>query len=131
MNPDLSAAIANVLNGLMTVAKSGVNFTQAQLPDVIQQFLILKGIENGVGLFGCLIALGAAAVVGSKAYASFKKGRQWHRDGPAVIGILCIIISVVMTAGIFLALTHILEIIFAPKAYLVGYIADLVRHPSR
>jgi hypothetical protein len=46
MNDQLQQALLAILNATTSTVASGVNFLQAQLPDVIQQLLIWHAVES-------------------------------------------------------------------------------------
>lgn len=122
MNDDLQKALAEILNKTTQGVEAGVGFLQRELPDVIQQLLIWHGVRSGV-IFGVLV-LGLIISIWL-----LVKGVMWSNDndwdaGP--LGVLPLIPAGMCLAGA-LANLEWLQILLAPKIFLIEYAASLVK----
>ena len=123
MSEQLQTALAEMLGKANAGIDAGASFLQAQLPDVIQQLLMWKAVASGLS---CLlsVALFIAIIYGycrlvrwdmatqkyDKGFASFMAG------GAVLIGLII---------ASFLFSIAWLQILIAPKIYLIEYAASL------
>lgn len=130
MNDDLQKALAEILKKTTQGVEAGVGFLQRELPDVVQQILIWHGVNSAI-----FFVLGLAIL----AYCPWKSKKLWDKgtevenankhacvDG-YIYGVLtCWFLSAVGLVIVFTNLTW-LQILIAPKLYLIEYAASLVK----
>lgn len=129
-NP-LEDALITVIKKTTDAVGAGVDFLAGQIPDVIQQLLMWHAVRSGVLFTFCVVLAIALAVVGErmrKAYiASGKESRHGYSDDGYMFG--CIFAwcgTSAAIAGMFCNLEW-LQILIAPKVYLIEYAASLIK----
>ena len=122
MNDELQKALAEILNKVTKGAETGVGFLQRELPEVIQQLLMWHAVRSAIF---CVAFLAAAVLF---VYAT---KRLWiHLVKEDCGGEPFAIFPAFVSAGfIFAAMceTAWLQILIAPKLYLIEYTAALVK----
>lgn len=122
MNDDLQKALAEILNKTTQGVEAGVGFLQRELPDVVQQLLVWHAVRSAVFcLFAFLIAglLGYAAKRLWNWLSEEDDGSQIFAAFPAAFSLLFVFIA--------LHQSDWLQILLAPKLYLIEYAASLVK----
>lgn len=122
MNEQLQLALASILNSSMDAVQAGVSFLQAELPDVMRQLLLWKMVISMIFFTLCIVCLVAciwAAIrivrfgleegCGAEAFAMF--------PAAAAMGLVWGSVSNL----------EWLQILIAPKIYLIEYAARLVK----
>jgi hypothetical protein len=122
MNDELQKALATILNKTTKGVEAGVDFLQRELPDVIQQLLIWHGVKSGI-TFTAAIVLFAICIHWTVRGWKWSVKTEWEA-GP--IGLVAALPA--MFLG-FAALESIewLQILLAPKLYLIEYAASLAK----
>jgi len=131
MNDDLQKALAEILNKTTQGVEAGVGFLQRELPDVVQQLLIWHGIRSAFYFLIAVVVSGALAKIAftlwdaGKAYTTknlWDEGKGWRFFGAAVSGVFALLTG-------FIAINTLawLQILLAPKLYLIEYAASLVK----
>lgn len=122
MNDDLQEALAEILNKTTQGVEAGVGFLQRELPEVIQQLLVWHMVKSAVT---CLFFLTATCAL------AYGTARMWkwclsEDDGSQV---LCVFpgLAVLVSGYLTLASNSWLQILIAPKLYLIEYAASLVK----
>ena len=123
MNEQLQQALLMILNQTVDAVKAGTTFLMAQLPDVIQQLLIWKAVESGIW-FGLGVLTTGLAV-----YGWVKVRKFWLGDSIDMCAMLVITSLILSTAGLCTLFHNLtwLQILVAPKIYLIEYAASLVK----
>lgn len=134
MNDQLQQALATILSKTLDATQAGVSLLQAELPDVIQQLLIWKAVSSGLAFVGA-VAIGTGTAWGliklwgaaEKKEAGEKNAwyRGEHRFFAAMVTLFAGGVGMVCTAAL-LNLTW-LQILMAPKLYLIEYAAGLMK----
>lgn len=126
MNEQLQNALALILGKTVTAAQAGAEFLMAELPDVIHQLLIWKAIMSGLQ---SLLAITLTVVGVYGYYRLFKwdmKNSSYGEKGfPSFLGGIAGV--AVLTAAGFLFSMDWLQILIAPKIYLIEYAASLTK----
>ena len=120
MNEELQKALLSILNSTINAATAAKEFLIAETPEVVRQLLMWKAAEAAVISFALLI--GVALVV-----VPWWKNRKWclHELGPLnFFPGFAVFILLFFALGNFLIM---LQIIIAPKIYLLEYAASLVK----
>lgn len=134
MNEQLQTALAELIGAATTVGRGSVDFLRAELPDVIRQLLVWKAVSSALGLVLVL----AMAIV---AFFLFRRGfrvletipvkRESYESDPRFWTRLWLIVGSVV-CGFTLAVGVLssfewLQILIAPKLYLIEYAARLAK----
>ncbi len=132
MNEQLKQALAAVMNKTMAGVEAGASFLQAELPEVIQQLLWWKLAQ---GIFIALMAGAFAFAYYRFVMAIFKAAREtFLKDSYGEQEVLAIVGFIVGGVLCFFALfifaksaLTVLQILIAPKVYLIEYAASLAK----
>jgi len=115
-------AIAAILTRGMEVATQTGVWLQEQTPDVIQQLLLVKGIES------CFLTVVYAIGAG---YGIYKIKSECFReldvDPKALLGTILVSLIAVMSVLATSKASVALKIFLAPKLYLLEYAASLLK----
>ena len=130
MNDELQKALATILAKTTNALEAGVTFLQAELPEVIRQLLAWHAVKSGITFAVCVILFAACATVAVKC---FKAGRAklTDDDGDDGFGEFVVFLfgSLSSCAAGSSALNNLdwLQILIAPKLYLIEYAARLAK----
>lgn len=119
MNEQAQQALANLLSIAVDGLNGAVEFSKAQLPEVVEQLLMWHMVESLIWFIGSTILL----IVSVGTFVGMYKGRIEESDG-------LIMLSLCATPVGFLGMAFNLEwlkIMIAPKLYLLEYAAQLVK----
>lgn len=122
MNDQLQTALADIIGKTTNAISTGVSFLQAELPDVIHQLLMWKAVQSGV-FFAALLLLFALGV-----WSASKVFRHGQKEGYGAEAFA--MFPGAFAAGCLIAVFHNLawlQIIIAPKVYLIEYAASLAK----
>lgn len=115
-------ALEQLLNVAVSGVQGAVNFSKAQIPDVIHQMLVWNAVTSLNIQVVCLIALTVTLIL------IYKFIKYYDFDGEAVVfGILIGSIPVVPVLIIFFHNSDWLQIWLAPKYYILQQAASLVK----
>lgn len=119
VNP-LEQALATILQKTVNAVEAGVNFLSGQLPDVIQQLLMWHAVKSGI-FFTILLIISLAF-----AYITRKLLVKDDWDDYFLIQLVTGVLGAVF---FFFAMHHLewLQILVAPKLYLIEYAAELYK----
>ena len=122
MNEELQKALAALLAKTTSAAEAGASFLQAELPEVIQQLLMWKAVESGVHFLLAAIATGLL-VWGAKRFW------QWCRAEDSYMESLVMLPAIAASVFAVIAMSSLdwLQILIAPKVYLIEYAASLAK----
>ena len=140
--------LAQLLQRALDGVDAAVEFSQAQIPDVVEQLLMWKMVESiAWGIVGiAIIGVGAkmwsgSARLAAKAYKAKSDGEDWVwltpevKMSPSMSYDFCVspapkIVAVFVAAvGLMISSSFMgaLKIAIAPKLYLLDYAAQLMR----
>lgn len=125
VNP-LEQALVEILQKTVNALEAGVDFLSAQIPDVIPQLLMWHALKSGI-VFGLgVIGMIFAVVLFNKALVAFKKAKTYDNEGPGFGMFLSVIGGIIC---FLIAYNHLdwLQILVAPKLYLIEYAAELYK----
>lgn len=125
---NLENALAELVSKALEGIDKSVGFMETQLPEVIEQAMLWYAVKNGAyALFGLLLLL-APGVFIYKFYSFQKKKKTLDSgDFDAVCAAALIIWALLsIPGGLFLNLEW-LQILIAPKLWLIEYAAGLVK----
>jgi hypothetical protein len=113
----LEQTLVDTINASKAGIEKGIDFAQAQIPDVVQQLLVWKLTAALVMTAVCiLVIIGCLLAI-----------KKWFEQSEgAIIVPTCIIIPFAFLIGLYSALDAI-KIYLAPKLYLLEYVADILR----
>lgn len=138
MNEQLQTALLTILNSTINAAGAAKEFLLAEVPEVIRQLLVWKAIESGLRMAVWLAVAGAMLYVSRRLW---KYAKNWQapagirlelantedRDYAYIASGFLGIFSGLTTIISLLYNTAWLQIIVAPKLYLIEYAASLVK----
>jgi len=132
MEEQLQQALASILNKTVTGVEAGVAFLSAEVPEVIQQLLYWKLAQAAL-----VMVLAAAFLITfyrkGKVIMAAEKGSFWQESyggatGPAVMfWMVGTVLGAFSTVGFIASAFRVLQILVAPKIYLIEYAASLVK----
>lgn len=127
--PKVDTILANMFEHAASAVQDGAIWLQGQIPDVIKQFLKWKATEDIVYIvLGLMVGLGAYIIsrICWKMHKTAVENSHYY-DGSWMIGvILPAIIGTILTLLIVCHnLLDLLEILIAPKVYLLEYAANV------
>lgn len=120
MNEQLQAALATLLGKTIDGIDSSVAFVQSELPDVIQQLLTWYMVVNAIY---AIIAIAIPFIYYKLARAAYIKMNEDIEAG-VIISMVGIIPAI---ASLILINVEWLQIIIAPKIWLIEYAASLAK----
>lgn len=131
MNEQLQKALAEIIRQTMNGLDAAVSFLSSELPDVIHQLLIWYAVKNGVYFLVGLVVLIVWLVVLVKSfkYAMKAVGNGGYAEDAFVAWFLLSLVGsipFIASCDYLLNLTW-LQIILAPKIWLIEYAAKLVK----
>lgn len=155
MNEELQQALAELITKSTAVAGDALAFTQDQLPDVVQQLLVWRGVYSLVMFVAGALLLVAASLCAkaamrkraeaiAQAEEAYRNGEAWTRmfnglsttstryDSIMVFGgaptmVMASVSAAMAIAGMTMVNLEWLQIWLAPKVYLIEYAANLVK----
>lgn len=118
----LNAALVAVLNKAISAAEKGGEFLAEQIPDVVNQLLMWHMMKGIVMLLGSLLVFGLFVYFSVKLWRYLKTP---YAEVDAIMAILPLGLLWIPIVALF-NLTW-LQILIAPKVYLIEYAASLVK----
>ncbi len=114
MKDQTEQVLATLLERAVQGIEEAVAFSQAQIPDVVEQLLVWEMVHSAI-----LMCIGIVILVFSS--AAFFRSSEY--DGGMKIASISL-----MALGFFMAISSLdwLQILIAPKLYLLEYAAKLV-----
>lgn len=142
MNEQLQQALAAILNKTMTGVDAGISFLSAEIPDVIHQLLMWKMIESMLFfVIGIIVICLTVIFIRSQYRRVVEKTDSYGSscyvptmifDNRGDVSPGCIIFAIIamagmLTGGILISGLSWLQILIAPKIYLIEYAASLAK----
>ncbi|AVH85315.1 hypothetical protein RsoM2USA_387 [Ralstonia phage RsoM2USA] len=131
----LSEALTHIIDATVKAGTAGINFLSEQIPDVIHQLLVWKAIQSFLPFMLGIVAMIAGSYAMYYIIKMYRKNvAAYEQRRPHGLGydafvewILGLCAAGVVVMGFFGAATHMtwLQIIVAPKIYLIEYAAHL------
>jgi hypothetical protein len=132
--PVLTQALANLINKTVEAAQAGGQFLVEQVPDVIRQLLLYKAVESGLlcafGLTMLVTGITGILFTRNKFLSKVKGWTDRYGDGYSDWACLINVVSVcLILAGAIVTFINWdwLEILLAPKLYLIEYATSLLQ----
>lgn len=128
---NLQEALVTILEKATAATEAGVAFLSAEIPEVIRELLLWKMMQHGVlGTVGLVVCL-ATLLFSRRAVFVTKPEWLFEQDGnPTLWGLPMFFANIGAFFCIFPAfkqLLTMLQIIVAPRVYLIEYAANLVQ----
>ncbi len=125
MNENLQNALTEILNKATSGIDTSVEFMQAELPDVITQLLTWYAVYNGALT---LLALLIIAVIAMGWVKLIKINNQSEYGVDVEDFVIAVMVSTILfVVAIVLFNLEWLQILIAPKIWLIEYAATLVK----
>lgn len=124
----MSEQTNKIISDLLLKASNGIDsavaFSQAQMPDVIEQLMRWKMASYGLRVFTCILLLALMCFF-------IRKSWQWHegceKETAGFAGlILSGAITLISLLALFANVGNAIQLWFAPKVWLIEYAADLI-----
>ena len=128
MNAETDKQIAEILKkGLEAAEKSG-NFVIEQAPDLVKQLITYKTIETSICV---LIEITLMYLIFRYFKYLYKKNNEdsdFISDNEFHIGgmLISLVVAIFMFIAFITDISNLIQLIFAPKIYLLEYIAQLL-----
>ena len=124
MNEQTDKIVASLIQKAMDGVDQAVDFSKAQLPDVIEQLMHWKLASYSFRIFTCALIIIAMLFV-------FRKAYQWHEGyEKEAAGFFGLVFSCVISLACFVVLLanvgNLIQLWLAPKVWLIEYAAQLM-----
>lgn len=125
MNEQANKILVDLLQKASNGIDTAVSFSQAQLPDIIQQLMVWRAAAYGLRIFTMLLFFIACVFL-------FKKSLKWHesydKEHLGFFGIVfTVLIGLFLVFGILENIGNALQLWLAPKVWLIEYASELVK----
>lgn len=117
----------NIQNWIIEQASNVTNWANAEVPLVIQEFLIWNFYSGLINIVGILVFLGIVFSLCIKFKKNIIETFKYDDFLTAVISIITIFCAIFSTVGLFSNVKDIIQIKVAPKVYLVEKAAELIK----
>ncbi|CAI1968302.1 hypothetical protein [Serratia marcescens] len=118
----------DILISLINRAASGINqavdFSKAQLPDVIHQLMIWKAVSYSLRICTFLMLLAFCALLLRKGVALLRE--DMRSNAGFVLTLPPLIISLLLFLGLCATIGNAIQLWLAPKVWLIEYAAQLM-----
>lgn len=127
MNEQAQQVLADMLERALSGVDAAVEFSQAQIPDVVEQLLMWHMFKSALffstGLAMILISAWCIWYVFKDLEGAVD---SFNQEGAAVIILMLVFL---FTGGVIVTYTHLdwIQMLIAPKLYLLEYAASLVK----
>lgn len=124
---DLKEVLVDLIQKSETAVQQGVTWLSGQIPDVIHQLLMWKLAEQGLTIFFCLFPI-CLFIWSTFSYYKATPKVQYKYEGTflAVI-ILSGCISILALGQLIFSIMNIVQILIAPKIYLLEYATRIIK----
>lgn len=124
MNEELQKALFSILSSTINAATAAKDFLISEMPEVIRQLLMWKAIDSGIGFAVGVAWIIAAFFIAKKVRAMLAENElDFPEMALSTGGALCLVLGVSVCAHNLVWL----QILVAPKIYLIEYAASLVK----
>lgn len=119
---DTNTIVQSVLQKAIDGATATKDFLAGQIPDVVHQLLVFKMWEYGLGMAFCCGSI----------YGAIRFGIWCFKTNPPYgmrdfVGAILFILSVIPATMLIFCLFNFIELLVAPKLWLLEYAAHLVK----
>ena len=128
MNTETDKQIAEILKKWLEVAEKSGNFVIEQAPDLVKQLITYKTVETSICVL-IEITLMYLIVIYFKYLhkknnedSSFIEVNSFHIGGM----LISLVVAIFMFIAFIADISNLIQLIFAPKIYLLEYIAKLL-----
>lgn len=111
----LNQALADSIIKATGLTGNLIDFTKIQLPDVIHQFLMWKFVESGLDFIIGILCFPLM-------FYFFKKSNGGDHEGYSLLSVICFVLVILFVPFNW----DWLQIIIAPKVYLIEHTKDLL-----
>lgn len=125
MNENLQLALTEIINKAISGIDTSVEFMKAELPDVITQLLTWYAVYNGAVALASLLVIIAIITGWIKVFKWMKKDDSYMEF--EVIFVLGVFSLMIIMFAIFSFNLEWLQILIAPKIWLIEYASTLVK----
>lgn len=124
MDESTDKIVASLIQKAMDGVDQAVDFSKAQLPDVIEQLIHWKLAAYSMRIATCILII-------TGMYFVFKKSYEWHegfdKESAGFFGLLfSSLISLVCLAVLIDNIGNLIQLWLAPKVWLIEYAAQLM-----
>ncbi|MFP2504623.1 hypothetical protein [Buttiauxella gaviniae] len=124
MNEQTDKIVASLIQKAMDGVDQAVDFSKAQLPDVIEQLMHWKLASYSFRIFTCALLMIAMCF-------AFRKSYQWHegveKESTGFFGMLFSFAIFMMCLVVLLGnVGNLIQLWLAPKVWLIEYAAQLM-----
>ncbi|WP_312630969.1 hypothetical protein [Pantoea piersonii] len=124
MNENTDKIVASLIQKAMSGVDQAVDFSKAQLPEVIEQLMYWKFASYSLRIFTGILIMTAMTF-------AFKKACRWHEStGKETAGFVGIVSSgAILLAScvvLFANIGNLIQLWLAPKVWLIEYAAQLI-----
>jgi len=140
VNEQLQQALVEVITKAVGGVEGGVGFLNSQLPDVLSQILQWGLLTTSLAVLLNLVALVSSLFIIKKVIKKPEDGKgnycwephnRYDGDSMTSSGVLFVVLSLVLavttSAALLIYLYEMLQIMFAPKIYLIEYTSHLMK----
>lgn len=130
MNDELQKALAAILQKTTAAATAGVDFLSEQLPDVVRQLLVWHAVKSAVFCVLYLVLMAACIQAARRAWQAWMTfAYSEHNSGKELrfLGLVVAVLGVLFWAFSAADSLEWLQILLAPKLYLVEYTAAILK----
>lgn len=141
MNEQANAVLITLLEKAVAGVDSAIEFSQAQIPDVIEQLLMWHSIKSLMFfILGLVLVFGSAYIIyyvmtmqpePDESQRGGHKETMWHTSygskSGAEIALVLLVLPIVLGLAFLTKLMVLVQIIIAPKIFLLEYAATLAK----
>lgn len=126
MNEELQKAVTEMLTSVIDATGTASGFLQSELPDYVNQLLAWKALESGALFFIGIVLAFCLIYFPKKIIVKINEGKKHDRAGYfCILTLACFVVFVFSV--VYLLNWDWVQILVAPKAYLVEYAAQMAK----
>lgn len=126
MNEQANKALSDLITNAASGLNGAIEFSKQQIPDVIHQLLLWNSVSSILSQISCLILIVLLSLRAARVLARALEGGDYMRFIAAahlLVGAVLIPLAIIAFFDCF----DWLEILIAPKLYLLQYAAHLIK----
>ena len=129
LQSSLQSNLVSTVNDAIAAGRDAVSFTYEQAPLVVKEVLTYNGICAGFGMVcGALVVFGGYKVIKWAIKKFNDDDDKLTPDIPIMAGMFAGVFPAGIGVAVFICnLLTLMQILFAPRLYLIEYIANLVK----
>ncbi len=117
----------NIQNWIIEQASNVTNWANAEVPLVIQEFLIWNFYSGLINIAGLLILSGIVFSLCIKFKKNIIEALKYDDFLPVPISIITTTLVILLVTGLFYSVKDVIQIKVAPKVYLVEKAAEMIK----